>query len=211
MRALMIDMDGVLVTGRPEDGKPWATDLEKDLRLSTTDLHREFFAQYWDDIVVGRAHLVDCLSPVLERLSSAIRAEELIRYWFEKDSRIDNAVLSDVAAIRAMGIAIHLATNQEHMRASYLMQDLGLSRHVDGIFYSAEIGCRKPDESFFRAIETCTGFEPREILFIDDTFSNVEGALKAGWQAVHWTGRSSLSAILADTSEGFAPPATIAP
>ena len=74
IRALMIDVDGVLVTGRPEDGRPWAVDLEKDLGIGTADLGRAFFVPFWDDVIVGRAQLLDRLAAALESLSSAVRA-----------------------------------------------------------------------------------------------------------------------------------------
>ena len=51
----MIDVDGVLVTGRPSDGLHWATSLEADLGLSFAILQDTFFKRYWEDIVTGRA------------------------------------------------------------------------------------------------------------------------------------------------------------
>jgi putative hydrolase of the HAD superfamily len=197
IRALMIDVDGVLVTGRPEDGENWAVDLEHDLGVRVVDLRREFFTPYWDEIIVGRAQLSECLALALARIAPNVRCEELISYWFERDSRLESAVLSDIAACRAAGIRVYLATNQEHMRVAYLMQVLGLAKHVNGIFYSAEMGCRKPERHFFQKIELRTGLDPREHLFIDDTLANVTAAKDAGWKAVHWTGESSLSTIIA--------------
>jgi hypothetical protein len=34
LKALMVDVDGVLVDGRPEDGRHWTTSLEEDLGFS---------------------------------------------------------------------------------------------------------------------------------------------------------------------------------
>lgn len=33
IKALMVDVDDVLINGRPRDGKHWSTDLEADLDL----------------------------------------------------------------------------------------------------------------------------------------------------------------------------------
>ena len=43
IKALMVDVDGVLITGRPADGRHWAADLEADLGLSFEKIHTEFF------------------------------------------------------------------------------------------------------------------------------------------------------------------------
>jgi len=198
IRALIIDVDGVLVTGRPEDGRNWAADLERDLGVNAADLQREFFARHWDDIIVGRAKLSERLSPSLARIAPHVSCDRLISYWFEKDSRLDSAILNDVAACRATGLKICLATNQEHMRAAYLMNVLGLAERVDGIFYSADLGCRKPEQQFFRRIEASTSLSPEELLLVDDTPANVDAARDAGWNAVQWSRDLSLSAILAD-------------
>jgi putative hydrolase of the HAD superfamily len=86
---------------------------------------------------------------------------------------------------------VYLATNQEHLRAAYLMQKLGLAEHVDGIFYSARLGAKKPDLEFFARVQAAVGLRGEELLLIDDSRQNVEAARQAGWQALHWTKHSS--------------------
>ena len=54
----------------------------------------------------------------------------------------------------------------------------------DAIFVSSDLGYRKPDPEAFRFVARNMGFEPREVLFFDDSPGNVEGARTAGMQAV---------------------------
>lgn len=42
MATIMMDVDGVLVTGRPQDGAHLVADLEKDLGISLEVLQRDF-------------------------------------------------------------------------------------------------------------------------------------------------------------------------
>ena len=65
----MVNVDGVLVDGRPEDGKHWQTFLEHDFGITPELLRQEFFEPYWEDIVLGRAALMDHLAPVQTNLS----------------------------------------------------------------------------------------------------------------------------------------------
>ncbi|RWB99642.1 MAG: hypothetical protein EOS07_09720 [Mesorhizobium sp.] len=67
------------------------------------------------------------------------------------------------------------------------------------------MGCRKPEGHFFQKIGLRMGRVPNEILLVDDTLANVAAAENAGWKAAHWTGESSLPAILAGFSEHSAP------
>lgn len=194
IRALMLDVDGVLVDGRPEDGRPWHTSLEADLGLAYDTLHAELFASHWEHIVVGRAGLMEHLASVLPRIAPHVSPERLVAYWFERDSRLAATLLPELAAVRAAGVRVYLATNQEHLRAAHLMDTLRLAEHVDGVFYSARLGARKPDAEFFARVQAAVGLRGEELLLVDDSRENVEAAVTAGWRALHWTwpGRSGL-------------------
>lgn len=192
----MVDVDGVLVGGRPRDGKPFATDLEADLGIPLERLHAEFFAPHWEAIVTGRVPMMERLEPVLARIAPSVPAQRFLDYWFENDSRLDMDVLVAVDEARADGTRIFLATNQEHLRAAYLMETLGLAAHVDGILYSAALGDRKPGAAFFRLAAERAGATAPEIAFVDDALPNVEAARRAGWSAVHWTGSGDFAALI---------------
>lgn len=196
-KVLMMDVDGVLVGGRPTDGRHLFAELEADLGLSPDRLRETFFTPYWEAIVTGREGLTERLAPVLATIAPKVPAERLIAYWFENDSRVDQDVLSAVQRYRERGVPVFLATNQEHLRADYLMQQVGLGAHVDGIIYSAALGYRKPDAQFFERAAAVAGAAPEDIVLVDDTPANVEAARRNGWHAVHWTGERLLDEELA--------------
>ncbi|WP_439601613.1 HAD-IA family hydrolase [Devosia sp.] len=196
-KVLMMDVDGVLVSGRPSDGRHLFAELEADLGLSPDRLRQTFFTPFWEAIVTGREGLTERLTPVLAEIAPKVSAERLIAYWFENDSRVDQAVLSAVKRYRDRGLPVFLATNQEHLRADYLMRQVGLGAHVDGIIYSAALGHRKPSTEFFERAAAIAAAAPEDIVLVDDTLANVEAARQAGWSAVHWTGNGSLDEELA--------------
>jgi putative hydrolase of the HAD superfamily len=179
IKALMVDVDGVLVDGRPEDGRHWQITLEEDLGLASETLNESFFAPYWESIVLGRAGLLDHLTAVLQASAPHLNPAALVSYWFQKDARIVAPMLQELSSVRSAGIGVYLATNQEHLRAAYLMEKLGLAAHVDGIVYSARLGAKKPDMEFFSKARAAVGLRAEELLLVDDSRQNVEGALKA--------------------------------
>lgn len=191
----MVDVDGVLVDGRPGDGLHWQASLEEDLEISPDTLHEDFFVPYWEDIVLGRAGLMEHLATALEKIAPHVSAAEFVAYWLEKDSRVVSPLLQELSLIRSAGVRVYLATNQEHLRAAYLMERLGLAEHVDGIFYSAQLGAKKPEREFFAKVQEAVGMRGEEILLIDNSLQNVEAAMKAGWQGLHWTKDSSLGVL----------------
>ena len=189
----MVDVDGVVI--RPRAGG-WAADLETDLGLSSAVLQDHFFGPHWSDIVLGRARLRARLEPFLTVHAPRVSAEALIAYWFAKDAQLDHGLLADLAALRAAGIQLHLATVQEHERARHLWEVLRLRDRFDAMHYAAELGATKSDPAFYAAVEARTGFAPSDLILLDDTLGNVEAARAAGWGAVHWTGRDRLADVL---------------
>ena len=194
IKALMIDVDGVVIVDREPYG--WSTYLERDLGLAPSRLQDAFFAAHFDDIVHGRAALRERLTPVLAEIAPHLPAQDLIAYWFEKDAHLDHGLLAQIDALRAMGLKAHLATVQEHERADYLWTRLGLKDHFDAIHYAADLGWAKPADGFFKTVVARCGFAPEELFFIDDKAANVDAAKALGWRAAIWTGRETVAALM---------------
>ncbi|HEX8592380.1 MAG TPA: hypothetical protein VF682_03715 [Pseudomonas sp.] len=125
--ALMVDVDGALVRGRPKDGRGWASDLEADLGMSQVDLQKAFFVPYWNDIVTGRRGLAELLKAALETIAQDVSHHDLIDYWFANDARLDQALIAGLDRQRERGIKVYLATNQEHLRAELLALSMELA------------------------------------------------------------------------------------
>lgn len=191
---LMVDVDGVVV--RPANPLGWSADIERDLGIPAATLQSRFFQVHWADVVHGRAGLRERLAVVLAEIAPHVSCETLIRYWFEGDAELDASLLTQLAAVRATGVAVHLATVQEHERAAYLWNDLGLRDHFDDMHYAANLGASKPSEAFYSAVEKRVGLRGPTIAFVDDSERNVQAARERGWQAALWTSGASLETLL---------------
>lgn len=189
MKVLMLDADGVLVRNEAED---FVRDAALDLTLATA--RSRLSAEQWKAIGTGRADLGEVLATVMPDRELV---ERLIAYGMASETHIDPDMLAAVGRIRAGGVRIFLATNQENRRARYLMETLGLGREFDGILHSAGLGYRKPDAEYFAVARERAGVLPEEIVFIDDSARNVDAARRAGWTATHWQGDLSLEEAIA--------------
>lgn len=65
-----------------------------------------------------------------------------------------------------------------------------------GVTVSGEIGMIKPDPGIYEHHAKAFGLDPGATLFIDDSQKNVEGAIRAGWQALLFTGAATLEGDL---------------
>jgi len=195
MKILMVDVDGVLIRSPPGG---WSRDLQADLGLPQHVLETEFFDIHWAEIAVGRASLPARLGPVLERCAPHLTARGLMDYWFRRDAEVDSTFLGQLEPLRASGVALHLATNQEHERAAFLWKTLGLQDHFAAMHYSADVGWAKPDPGFFTTVVARTALAPADLTLVDDRLENVAAARQAGWGGLHWDGTRGLADLLAE-------------
>ncbi len=189
---LLIDVDGVVVTTKPH----WSADLQRDFGFDKSALREHFFAPFWPDIVTGRDDLLPRLAQALKAMNSNVKASDLRDYWFGKDARLIQDMLDWIAKRRQAGHRVMLATNQDHSRAMYLMNNVGLAAHCDGIYHSAALGVAKPNPLFFNHISEHENREASDLILIDDTLQNVTAARAAGWQAYHFTGVAQLTTAM---------------
>ncbi len=64
------------------------------------------------------------------------------------------------------------------------------------LFFSYEMHMLKPDAEIFRTAISQSGFKAGEILFIDDSPSNVQGGSEAGMKSVLYTPGTSLKQLI---------------
>ena len=55
----------------------------------------------------------------------------------------------------------------------------------DHVFYSYEMGCRKPDKVIYEKVRDSSGFKPNEIIFFDDMKENLTECEKLGMNTCH--------------------------
>jgi len=79
-------------------------------------------------------------------------------------------------------------TNTNTLHQEYWEREYPRIRQsFEHMFVSSEIGLRKPDLRAFEHILEQTSTNAEAMLFFDDSSENVEGALRAGLQAIHVT------------------------
>ena len=199
MQAILFDVDGVLTHGyynHFNHGEPWDKTIEDDLKLDKQLFKDDFiFKDYVTNIIPGKLCFKEGLNQFIKRNQLDIEADTIIDYWLSKDSAINGAVFPYIEKLRDMDdVSLFLATNQEHYRAAYLMNELGFNRYFDDIFYAADIGHAKPDEGFYKAVDKRLkeqGFESKPIFF-DDHPTIIEAAQKQGWEAPHFKDENDL-------------------
>ena len=95
-----------------------------------------------------------------------------------------------------------LSNNNEistaRMHAIYEENGLDWQKVFKKEFLSCRMKMMKPSRAIFDAAAAEIGFPPAEILFVDDSQKNVDGARAAGWQAALYVQGTDLGACIAN-------------
>lgn len=133
--------------------------------------------------ITGHVDLTAALDEFLAQRGITSTSEELHAVW--RGTRPLPGVLDLIDRVRAAGLRVFLATNQQPVRGLFIQENLGYSRHFDGAFFSFEMGVAKPDPAFYTHICEAIDVEPSRAFFVDDLAPNVEGARQAGLRVGH--------------------------
>ena len=67
-----------------------------------------------------------------------------------------------------------------------------------GVYYSNELGFRKPEKEIYELVLQKENLSPDETFFVDDLFNNIETAKKLNIHAYQLTDRNKLSELLTE-------------
>jgi putative hydrolase of the HAD superfamily len=102
-------------------------------------------------------------------------------------------------AARGRRVALLSNTNRIH-HEHFKSQTEKVFEPMERLFFSYEIGSRKPDPQAFMHVVEKTGFRPENTLFVEDTPANVESARRLGFRVYAvgdpWRMNAELSAWL---------------
>lgn len=177
VRAVLWDADGVLQR-LPGFDRLWDF-LAEDVRLA---LLADTFADL-PEVLVGRVGMAARLDDVLERHGLSAADADAVRAAWSEFPPVDEA-RALVVGLRNRGTVCVLATNQDDLREEHMRRVY--SPLMDRCYFSASMGVAKPSSDYFRRIAADLGMTPAELLFVDDSQTNVDGARGAGLHAECW-------------------------
>ena len=188
MADILFDVDGVLVHGyhaKPAFSRHWDEQLETDFGISRSDFRDRFIRTVFEsEVLTGQLTLYEALEAVLPTIGHDGDPQKLIDYWMQRDAVVTPGLLPYVERLHSCpSVRLFIATNQEPVRASYLMNTMGFRRYFQDIFNSARLRILKPDPRFFVRIEELLGRPNEKPIFFDDRENVVEAARAAGWDA----------------------------
>ena len=129
------------------------------------------------------------------------RAEDIRSFrqnWHKMVPHLYDGSVALLERLMAKGVDVTLLTNfaSDTFREAQAMYPV--LTHTRGVTVSGDIAIIKPDKTIYDHHAAAFGLVPARTLFIDDSPRNVDGAIAAGWQAVHFIDPQTLARDLRD-------------
>jgi len=176
-RAILVDFDGVL--------RQWPTSdilIEKKYGLPQNSIRLTAFdTELLDQAIRGKIKDEEWRLKIAENLQVSqpdSDAQSAINEWSSYSGEVNAELLGVLASLRSK-IKILLVTNATS-RLSEDLAILGLDNWFTEVINSSDVGSIKPEQEIYRiAIQACD-CSTAEILYIDDSSTNISVARKIG-------------------------------
>lgn len=188
VQAVTFDLAGTLLFPHPSVGEIYAACAKKHgVEVDSGVLNASFplafkgGAKHAKPEVFWKEVVVRCFGPALP----ASKTEAIYRDCWDAFARPESwrlapGTLQAISAIRFLGVKVGVLSNAD-ARMRLVLEGHGLTKHLDGIFLSSEIGHAKPDPKAFGLAARGLGVSVTGLVhFGDSPTEDGEGARDAG-------------------------------
>lgn len=159
-------------------------------RFSRRDFSDSYFWETWPtiqeviDFESGKTDPVTFSKSVIDFYDLEITVDEFITV-FRSGAKRKYKGVDEFLSLLAKTHALACLTNTNPIHWPKIKDEFELGKFFRKTYISYEIGLMKPDTAIFRHVLDDTGFEAREILFIDDGINHIQCAEGLGFQCCH--------------------------
>jgi HAD superfamily hydrolase (TIGR01509 family) len=181
VRAVIFDMDGVIVDSEPYSMQALVDTLHQHgIEPTADELRRSYGRRVRDD-------LVDYFSrhQVTGDIDMAI-AHKQARYFHLAAGHLQPiaGVLDLITRLRDHGYRLALASSGDRIKVAFGLQALALNSVFEAIVTGDDVSRSKPDPEIYLLAAQRLGIPPEKCLAIEDAPAGVEAAKRAGMRCV---------------------------
>lgn len=177
IRALIFDMDGVIVDSNPVHCLAWG-DYNRSQGVETTEaMQQRIYGRRNDEIVrdfLG-AHLAET-----RVLDHGAAKERLYRQIMKP--QLEERLVPGVRAflLRHCDLRLAVATNAEASNVDMVLGETGLRRFFSAVIDGSEVANPKPHPEIFLKAADMLGVPPEACVVFEDSYAGVQASLAAG-------------------------------
>lgn len=182
MKAVLFDMDGVVVDNLPYHVDAWLLFCERhNIPLTREVFYRELNGMNSKDTFEW-FYQKEMSRAEVEELEE--EKEILYRGFYREHMKPAAGLVTFIKALRAHGIKTALATSAGPGNIDFIVDGLGIRDQFDAIIGGAEVRKGKPDPEIYLKAAALVGVDPADCWVIEDSLQGIASGLNAGMQVV---------------------------
>jgi epoxide hydrolase-like predicted phosphatase len=182
IKAVFFDLGGVIV--RTEFQAP-RQQLAERLSMEYDDLDKIVFdSDSGLRASMGEITSADHWASILQRLKRPASELALIREEFFAGDIVDRTLVEYIRSLRG-SYKTGLISNAWSDLRDFIVREK-FDDAFDKMIISAEVGAVKPEPKIFQIALEQFGVKPKEAVFVDDFYINIEGCEKVGIKGIHF-------------------------
>ena len=144
-----------------------------------------FASPEWVLLDMGVMPEEEALKKMQERLDTERKREQAewcFWHWHEYNMKPKEGMEELVRWLKSMGYGIYLRSNASVRLLKCYKEVIPAIDCFDGILFSAEVQCLKPQKEMYGHLFDRFHLKPEECFFVDDLNLNIEGARRCGME-----------------------------
>lgn len=179
MKAVIFDMDGVIVNTNPYHRTAWREFYQRyGKTLSDADFVAHVSGKHNTDIV---AHLFAGQTLVPDEvLRLGNEKEALFRELYRPDIVPIDGLTDFLKALKAADVLTAVATSAPVENLDFVIDALGLRPYFDALLNESMVSRPKPDPEIYRKAMAMLSVEPGESIVFEDSMAGIQAAKASG-------------------------------
>jgi HAD superfamily hydrolase (TIGR01509 family) len=187
IRAVVFDMDGVLIDSHPTHRAAWREFLQS-VGIDACDRELEFILEGRTRNEILRHFLGDLPQPALQVHGQ--RKDEIFR-TMEHEIQPLTGVLGFLAKLEMAGMARAVATSASEIRTFATLERMGLGGYFDAVITAADVTAGKPHPMAYRLACEQMKVATQQAVAFDDACAGIQAARSAGMRCIGVAGNGS--------------------
>lgn len=183
MKAVIFDMDGVIVDTNPHHRLAWRAYYQRYGKTLSDDEFVEHISGKHNTHIVAHLFAGQPLSPG-EVLRLGNEKEALFRELYRPIITPTPGLVEFLKALKTAGIRTAVATSAPVENLDFVVDALGLRLYFDALLNESMVSHPKPNPEIYRKAMQLLGVEPVESVVFEDSTTGIEAARASGAQVV---------------------------
>lgn len=181
-KAVIFDMDGVLVDNGEYHFKAWARFCEKyGILFSEEEFRTKYFGQANDNVLTG---LMGKELSASEMNGLADEKEQMYREIYAPDICPVNGLTAFIDELKKANIRIGVATSAPKANVDFVTDALGIKDKIDVIVYDSMVSNSKPHPEIYLKTAELLQMKPSDCIVFEDSLSGTKSAFDAGARVI---------------------------